>query len=345
MDGVTDAAYRFIQKKYGNPDLVMTEFTNVIGLTRGADRLFLDQLYHNLERPIIGQIYGASPEDFYHAAKIIAALEFDGIDINMGCPAKNVAASGAGAGLIRTPELAKKIVAATRKGVNDFFADRTLTGAPRSVEAKVAEANALRNATLPAVETFEERAANFTLSIKTRIGYDQNIVTEWLKHLTETEPDFISLHGRTLKQLYGGMSSWDAIAEGVQSTHIPILANGDITTNELAVKALAHTKARGVLIGRGTFGNPWIFQHNAAIKAGQFEPDNRPDLNVVMEVMQEHAELHWQLKDPGAFAQIRKNLAWYVKGIPGAAAFRAQLVNVQSPEEVVKICANILQQT
>ena len=118
MDGVTDSVFRQVVATQGKPDVIFTEFTSVgdICLGRGAD---LDSLrYSEVERPIIAQLYGKDPELFFQAAQVVGALGFDGLDINMGCPSKNVASSGSGAALIRTPELALKIIEAARKGLN-----------------------------------------------------------------------------------------------------------------------------------------------------------------------------------------------------------------------------------
>ncbi len=355
MDGVSDAPYRLIQKKYGGPDFVMTEFTNVIGLSRGIERLFEDQLYFEEERPIIAQIYGASPEDFYHASKIIAALGFDGIDINMGCPAKNVASSGAGAALIQTPELALEIVRQTQKGVKDYFESHQLTGEwSHKLQKMVEAANTARRLNaeksgidLEMAESPEERAANFTVSVKTRIGYRDNIAAEWVKRLTEVEPAWIAVHGRTLKQMYLGQADWDSLAIAASATHLPVFVNGDIDSSERMVQVIKHTGARGALVGRASFGNPWIFSHldkvraKIAGKSSEEIVDKRPSLDEILDVMTEHAHLHWQLKNEQAFMQMRKNLAWYIKGIPNAGQFRNQLVRVNNPTEVEVIVSSI----
>ena len=117
MDGVTDAACRFIMATLGHPAVIVSEFTAVDGLNAGAERLLDDFYYHPIERPVVAQVFGAIPENFVQAAAIAAALGFDGLDINMGCPVKNVAERGAGAALIRHPERALAIIAAAREGI------------------------------------------------------------------------------------------------------------------------------------------------------------------------------------------------------------------------------------
>lgn len=130
MDGVSDSPFREIMMKYGKPDIMYTEFTNVKGLLLAAERVLHHFHYveSEKERPLIAQIYGSDPIDFYHAAKIPVALGYDGVDINMGCPAKNVANSGSGAALIKTPDIAAEIIYETKRGVADFLSDGKLTG-------------------------------------------------------------------------------------------------------------------------------------------------------------------------------------------------------------------------
>ncbi|MDQ7021359.1 MAG: tRNA-dihydrouridine synthase family protein [Candidatus Dojkabacteria bacterium] len=141
MDGITDSPFRQIIKKYGNPDIIFTEFTHVQGLLMAPWNTLKHFYYEEVERPVIAQIYGQDPELFYHATKIVIALGFDGVDINMGCPAKKVRAAGSGAALIRTPDIAREIIFQVKRGVNDWVKDGKLTGmsnkAMKTVEANV----------------------------------------------------------------------------------------------------------------------------------------------------------------------------------------------------------------
>lgn len=186
------------------------------------------------------------------------------------------------------------------------------------------------------------------------------MVEDWIKQLTETEPDWIGIHGRTLKQMYLGQADWDSLALGVQATHLPVFINGDIDSSERMVESILHTGARGAMIGRASFGNPWIFSQLDKVKekiqtirnnqngtttvaeeSVREIADYRPELNEVLDVMLQHAHLHWQLKNEQAFLQMRKNLAWYIKGIHNASEFRSQLVRASNPEEVEKVVAEI----
>ncbi len=337
MDGVTDVAYRHIQSKYGGPDVSFTEFVHVMGVCQGSDRLLLDFLYTDIERPVIAQIYGSDPEYFYHATKIVAALGFDGVDINMGCPARGVVYRGGGAALIRTPELAKEIVVQTRKGYIDYFQDKELTGITDSVKSKIVEMAKVHEPI-----DRDNQAEHFTLSVKTRIGFDKDVATDWMKHLTEVDPDWISVHGRTLKQMYQGMADWDSIAKAVEATHIPVWGNGDINSANDAVQRIKQSNVAGVLIGRGTYGNPWIFKDKERIRAlEEGIPEYVPTLEELLDIMLEHAILHEETKEQKAIVQMRKNFAWYIKGFPGAAQYRARLVRVNSVDELREIIAEI----
>src|SRR4029078_1053975 len=129
MDGVTDSAFRLMTARQGKPDVIFTEFTHVHDVCRGPECILDSLHYHEAERPIVAQLYGKDPDLFYQAAHVVCELGFDGLDINMGCPSRNVASSGSGAGLIRTPDLAHAIMRAARQGIADWTAGQTLSAA------------------------------------------------------------------------------------------------------------------------------------------------------------------------------------------------------------------------
>ncbi len=233
MDGVTDQAYRHVQKNHGQPDLIVTEFTSAEGLSRNAIKLLDDFIYDETQRPVVAQIFGKEPESFRITALMACYLGFDGIDINMGCPAKNVSQHGSGAALIRTPELAQEIVRETKAGVQDWVNGKTLDECP-SLKGPTKRLIMSRHKQLPAV--YQERK-EIPVSVKTRVGFDVPIVEEWIPRLLEVEPAAISLHGRTLKQLYAGEANWEEIAKAaeiVHQTQTLILGNGDLTSMELS---------------------------------------------------------------------------------------------------------------
>jgi tRNA-dihydrouridine synthase B len=236
MDGVTDAAYRRISARHGRPDVVLTEFTNVEGLSRGAQLMLDDFIYSEEERPAVAQIYGGEPESFYKVTVLACALGFDGIDVNMGCPAKNVASRGCGAALIRNPELAKEILRAVKRGIADWADGISIDrlGMKPRMPIRVRRMNLER---IGAEEVGERR--KIPLSVKTRIGYDKIVVEDWVKHLLEEEPVAITLHGRTLKQMYTGEADWEAIgraAEVIHQTPTLVLGNGDLISLAMAAE-------------------------------------------------------------------------------------------------------------
>lgn len=348
MDGVTDAAYRRIAARHGSPDVVLTEFTNVEGLSRGAQIMLDDFIYSEEERPAVAQIYGSEPESFYKVAVLACALGFDGIDVNMGCPAKNVAARGCGAALIRNPALAKEILQAVKRGIADWANGISIDrlGMKPRMAIRVRRMNVDRIG----VEDVEERRV-IPLSVKTRIGYDSIVVEDWVRHLLEEEPAVITLHGRTLKQMYTGSADWEAIgraAEVIHQTPTLVLGNGDLTSLEMAAEKIRLSGVDGVLIGRGAMGNPWIFSHKEALKdflAGEtaiLPQDLIPDLETRFSVLLEHARLFEQIKGGVRFAAMRKHFAFYCRGMPGAAELRNRMFQTKDSGQVESIISDYL---
>jgi tRNA-dihydrouridine synthase len=328
MDGVTDQPFRHIQKKYGNPDVVYTEFTSVEGVCHGAMRLLEDFLYDETQRPIVAQIYGTTPQFFRETATILCELGFDGIDINMGCHAKNVAHSGAGAALIQTPSLAQEIIAETKAGVADYGQGLRARDCEHITEPIWKEVER-RHQLLP--KRYQERAA-IPVSVKTRIGYGPKVVDEWIPTLMELEPAVIAVHGRTLKQHYGGRADWDAIAKGAEytkGTDTLYFGNGDVLTYEQAIDKVETYGVDGVLIGRGAFGNPFCFW-----PPQQFEQETPP---TIYEIALEHCQLYEQTyrhNHKYSFLPMRKHLGWYVKAIPDATTIRQKLFQTNNLQEV-----------
>ncbi len=344
MDGVTDAPFRQIVARYGKPDVTFTEFTHVNDICRAPDFLLDSLIYSELERPIVAQIYGNNPELFYVAAQVIGELGFDGLDLNMGCPSRNVANSGSGAGLIRTPELARAIVDATRRGLDDwahgavFPADRLRTGRRALIE-RMNEARCGRR-------TVPRRA--LPLSIKTRLGYDSDVIDRWMTWLVESAPAAITVHGRTLEQMYRGRADWSAIARAVmcvRGTKTLILGNGDIHSLGEASRRIAETGVDGVLVGRGTLGEPWFFERVEQVRRGCGQDSTLDDgsvhppvaLATRFSVMLDHARVFESSTTRSRFPHVRKHLAWYCKGFPHAASMRARLVRASCADDVEAI--------
>ncbi len=307
MANVTDAAFRFIIAKYskyggldigdgskaslparslsgGGPDVMFTEFVSCNGLlSAGKDKLLVDFMYTPAERPIVAQIFGSKPENFYKTALLCQELGFDGIDINMGCPDRNVEKQGAGACLMKNPALAKEIIYETKRG-----------------------------------------AGNLPVSIKTRIGYNKNTLNEWLPALLEAKPAAITIHARTRKEMSSVPAHWDVIAEAVQirnnlKSETLILGNGDVKDLADAQEKIKATGADGVMIGRGIFGNPWLF--NTKIDY------NKIPLAEKLRVMVEHTYLYEKLLvEHKSFDIMKKHYKAYVNGFDGAKELRIQLM-------------------
>lgn len=343
MDGVTDIAFRHIVATYGGPDVVFTEFTNVHDVCQGRQMGWEPLRFTDCQRPIVAQLYGKRPDLFYQAAHVVSALGFDGLDINMGCPSKNVASSGSGAGLIRTPELALEIMAATRRGLHDWANGQTLA------EAGLKPAIIERVAGFRATQTRHSPRTDrqvLPLSVKTRLGYDSVIIKEWSACLAQGRPEVISIHGRTLQQLYRGEADWEAIAEAAaQIRRYGILAfgNGDLGSLNESVARIQASGVDGILIGRAALGNPWIFQGKELIREAvrkrcrQPIPETRVQLEERFDVLLTHARTFERFHDAARFPRMRKHLGWYCSGFPHAASLRAGMVKTNQARDVERL--------
>jgi len=341
MDGVTDACFRSVIAQQGKPDVSFTEFTHVHDVCHGAEIHLETLLYSERERPIVAQLYGKDPNLFYLAAQAVCELGFDGLDINMGCPSKSVASSGSGAGLIRTPELARTIMQAAKRGIEDWAGGQTLEQAGfKPVRVAVFERlNRQRGKTGPTPRR------RLPLSVKTRLGYETVTVEGWVEELLMEQPAVISLHGRTLRQMYRGMADWSAIGRAaslVKGTGTLLVGNGDIQSlGDIGVR-VRETRVDGVLVGRGVLGAPWFFRskEQARMRARGLDgadvgrdPDE-VSLNERFAVLVDHAQQFQALVGEQQFYRMRKHLGWYCKGFPHAASLRARMVQVSSVEEL-----------
>ena len=337
MDGVTDQPFRHIQKKYGNPMLLYTEFTNADGLCLSNGRLLRDLLYDEIQRPIIGQIFGKTPYFFHQAAIVLCELGFDGIDINMGCPSKTVASNGSGAGLIRTPKLAQEIVRATKQGVQDWLNGATVHDCPE-IKGRVAAQILAHQSKLPLA--YQARRP-IPVSLKTRVGYDTPIIATWLPYLLEVEPVAIALHGRTLQQGYSGEASWEEIGKAValaKGSGTLLLGNGDVLSLDKAQQRVRDYGVDGVLIGRATYGNPFFFHGVQPVADG--EPVDRAHVLHLAQIMLEHLQLYAETYgryEKYSFHPMRKHLGWYARQMHGGKRLRVPLMQSDSPQAVAQI--------
>ena len=248
------------------------------------------------------QIFGNNPAIMAEAAAM--ALDISGcdfLDINMGCPMPKIANSGDGCGLMRTPELAGQIVAAVVKAVN------------------------------------------VPVTIKCRLGWDKGSlnVLEFAKRMEDNGAAMVTVHGRTRGMLYSGVADWDYITKVKQELSVPVIANGDIVSGETAVKCLKRTGADGVMIGRATFGDPWIFAEAKAAIAGEPIP-RRPPLAQRVDVAVRQFEL--ARDDHGekiACLEARKHFAWYLRGVAHSSYYKEQISSITTMEDIYRIANGI----
>src|SRR5919109_5186605 len=342
MDGVTDAAFRFIAARHGRPDVVFTEFVNVETAFFAPHTLIKDFTYSVTERPVVAQVYGHSPEMFYKVAHIVCELGFDGLDINMGCPAKKVAAKGSGAALILDPDLARSIIRATRRGIRDWFEGQKLSDL--KIDPQFIQKLGLSSRLGIGLNASSTRRL-IPVSVKTRIGYDRVIVEQWIQTLIEERPAAISLHGRTLSQGYRGSADWEAIgraAEVARNSGTLILGNGDLQDMLDVYRRVREAGVDGVLLGRSAQGNPWIFRAKDQVKLGlrshgavsvQLAPVS---LEERVRVILEHSHLFEKSWGTQCFVGMRKHLAWYCHTLPRSAELRFSMVRVNNAADVAR---------
>ncbi len=295
MEDVTDASFRYVCKMFG-ADLMFTEFVSSDGLIRDA-RKSLDKLaIYDYERPIGIQIYGHIPEAMVEAARMAEAAKPDLIDINFGCPVNKIAKRGAGSGMMREPD---KMVAIT--------------------EAIV------KNVRLP-------------VTVKTRLGWDEDskIIVELAERLQDAGISALTIHGRTRAQMYKGEADWTLIGKVKENPRmkIPIIGNGDITTPQQARRAFDTYGVDGIMIGRATFGHPWIFREiRHYLDTGEILPPMSVEERV--RLAKSHLAKSIEIKgEKVGILEMRRHLSCYFKGLPDFKETRLKLVTSVSPEEL-----------
>lgn len=275
-------------------DVVYTEFVSSEGLIRDIRKSLEKLKILDEERPIGIQIYGNRVESMVEAAKIAAAAQPDLLDINYGCPSKHVAGKGAGSGLMKTPELMEAIT----RGVID--------------------------------------AVDLPVTAKTRLGWcqdSQNII-EIAQMLENCGIELLTIHGRTRAQKFKGQANWAKIGEAKRAVQIPILGNGDVVTPQDAQEMLAISGADGVMIGRGAYGNPWIFQRTKHfLQTGEILPE--PELAERVEVLLQHLELSLDYKGERRGAlEMGKHYGNYLKGVRNVKHLKAALRQLSDYHEI-----------
>ncbi len=312
MHDVTDAAFRRIIAKYGKPDVFYTEFASTDGLSNevGRPKLMHYLKFSKEEHPIVAQIFGSKSEKFKETTKLVASLGFDGVDINMGCPEKNAVKSGSCAGLFHTPELAKEIILACKEGAREYAT--------------------------------ENKTEEIPVSIKIRIGDTKVDWQNWITKLLEGQPAAIAIHLRTRKEMSKVPAHWEVMPEIVkfihehttEATRPLIIGNGDVYTIDEARQKITDTNADGVMLGRGIFGNPWLFAKGAA-----------PTLEQRLHVLIEHTKLYEELFSGIKHWDIMKrHFKAYVSDFEGAADLRAKLYETKNSHDVQAVVRAFLDQ-
>jgi len=330
MDGVTDEAFRLLQTEIAKPDLMFTEFVSAEGISHGGVKLYDTLLFSSEERPIIGQLFGKDPESFYKSAIILSELGFDGIDINMGCPAKTVTQNGSGAALISKPDLAVEIITKTKQGIEDWFSSKTKI-TDLGLNQKTLDIIA-RNKKYSKIKEEKNRP---TISVKTRLGITESIIESWAPILLAQNLDFVTIHGRTLKQGYSGQADWSEIQKVVElakNTNTKIFGNGDVENKLQALEFCQKYGVDGILIGRAACGNPWCFSSDNHLAT----PKER------FSAMLLHAQLFTTVFPHRRFDPLRKNFLFYASGLINAKQLRNKLVRLNSVSELLQLEGDFL---
>ncbi len=298
MEDVTDASFRYICKLYG-ADMMFTEFVPSDGLIRDARKALNKLVIYDYERPVGIQIYGHIPEAMVEAARIVEAAGPDVIDINFGCPVNKIAKRGAGSGMMREPD---KLVEITRRVVE---------------------------------------SVKIPVTVKTRLGWDEDskIIVELAERLQDVGIAALTIHGRTRCQMYKGQADWTLIGKVKENPRmkIPIIGNGDITCAEEARLAFDRYGVDGIMIGRATFGRPWIFRE---IKYFLRHGEPMPPLSLTekVELAKKHFAKSLEIKgERVGVLEMRRHFSCYFKGLPDFKETRLKLVTCNDPQEIVKL--------
>lgn len=295
MEDVTDSVFRRIIASCGRPDVFFTEFTNVEGIFSHGEAIVSQRLsFTPSEKPLVAQIWGLEPSHFFKAARKLAGMGFDGIDINMGCPQKSITKRGACSALINNHSLAKEIILATKEG-----------------------------------------AGVLPVSVKTRLGFKHNQREEWISFLLSFDLSAITIHARTATEMSSVPARWDEVGHVVKMRNemrkdTLIIGNGDVTSREDGAKKAKTYRVDGIMIGRGVFYNPWIFDTHR----GEQTASKKQRLGLLVQHIQLF-EKSWGKNKP--FQIMKKYIKIYVSGFDGANGLRIKLMGTHSYTQAYKV--------
>lgn len=298
MEAVTDNAFRSLINQVGRPDVFFTEFTSVEGLfSKGRDSVIQRLKFEPDQQPIIAQIWGLRPENFFAATKLVKEMGFAGVDINMGCPERKIIKHGACAALINNPALACEQISAVK----------------------------------------EAAQGKIQISVKTRLGFKEWQTEQWTSVLLNQGLDALTVHGRLAKDMSKYPADWNKIAQVVKlrdqlSKNTVIIGNGDVSSRQDGLQKASDYGVDGLMVGRGIFSNPLFFAANPPAHIDQMSP--RQKLEMLLKHIELYAHNWGNTKN---FAELKRFFKIYVKGFEGSAELRDQLMHTTSLAQAKEI--------
>src|SRR4051812_20989842 len=303
--GVSESPFRRLCRSFG-ADVVVSEFVSAEGIRRHDRRTHSYLRFHDDERPIGIQIFGADPQAMAEAAALVEEVYApDYLDINFGCPVKKVANRNGGSGCLKDLDLVERIIRAVKGALS----------IPTTVKIRSGWSEEMRDPVAIALRCQDAGA------------------------------EVLTLHARTRTQMYSGVARWDEIAAVVDALDIPVIGNGDVWTGVDAKRMRDHTGCAGIMIARGSHGQPWIFGQARAALDGLPVPDD-PEVAERFRIIIHHARLAiaWEKDEEKAMIEFRKHLGWYTKGLPNGRILRQELFEVTSLQEAEEKLERYLEQ-
>jgi tRNA-dihydrouridine synthase len=318
MADVTDVAFRTVIAEAKSPDIFWTEFVSADGLIRATEigkyKLKKDLLFDKeVQRPIMVQLFSSTYQHMYEATKLCIELGFDGVDINMGCPDKSIEKQKCGAAMIKNPDSAVSVIKACKDARRDFCEGG--------------------------------EAADFSISVKTRVGYNSVELDTWIPLLLEQELDLITIHARTRKEMSKVEANWDHVKSVVKmrddwaeknltKTSPLIFGNGDVLSVEDGYEKCLDSGADGAMIGRAMFGNPWFFKDIENIGTDEkFAPTREDRIKTLIRQVEVFDK---ELGDVKSFAVMKKFFKTYMNGFDDAKEIREKIMGMESAAEVTE---------